>query len=117
MKDLSFFGKIFLATEPVDFRKQAHGLAVLVEHVLKQNALMDKSIFVFTNKKRTAVKLLYWDSTGFAMWWKSLEKERFRWPKNGSGAMQIQLKELKWLLDGIDFTKIKKHQKIELHSQ
>lgn len=117
MKDLSTFGKIYLATHPVDFRKQAHGLAVIVEHALKYNPVSDKSIFVFTNRRRTAVKLLYWDATGYALWWKSLEKDRFRWPKSEFAAMPIAVKDLRWLLEGVDFTRIKKHQKIELHSQ
>lgn len=67
MKDISFFGKIYLATDPVDFRKQAHGLAIIVEHTLKFDPIIDKSIFIFTNKKRTAVKMLYWDATGYAL--------------------------------------------------
>lgn len=117
MKDISYFGKIYLSTDPVDFRKQAHGLAVLVEHAFKLNPIAEKSLFVFTNKRRTAVKLLYWDATGYAMWWKTLEEEKFRWPKGGAGAIQIQTKELRWLLEGIDFTRIKKHRRIELHSQ
>lgn len=50
------------------------------------------------------------------LWWKTLEKERFRWPKNNNAALKIQAKELKWLLEGIDFSAIKKHQRIELHS-
>jgi transposase len=112
VKDLSFFGKIYLSVEPVDFRKQAHGLAIIVEHVLKQNPITEKSLFVFTNKRRDAVKILYWDVTGFALWWKTLESEKFRWPKKVTGPMQIQAKELKWLLEGIDFTSIKKHMPI-----
>ncbi len=117
MRDLSFFGKIYLSIDPVDFRKQAHGLAVIVEHVLKQNPIVEKTLFVFTNKRRDAVKILYWDATGFALWWKSLEKEKFRWPRKRSGPMQIQAKELRWLLEGVDFTQIKTHQRIDLHSQ
>lgn len=117
MKDLSYFGKIYLSVDPVDFRKQAHGLAIIVEHVLKLNPISEKTLFVFTNKRRDAIKILYWDATGLALWWKSLEKEKFRWPKKLTGPMQIQAKELKWLLEGIDFTSIKKHQRIDLHSQ
>lgn len=117
MRDLSFFGKIYLSVEPVDFRKQAHGLAIIVEHVLKKDPVCEKTLFVFTNKRRDAVKILYWDLTGFALWWKSLEAEKFRWPKKVVGPMQIQVKDLKWLLEGVDFTSIKKHQKVDLHSQ
>ena len=112
MKDLSFFQKIFLASDPVDFRKQAHGLVVLVQHVLELNPMHEKFLFVFTNKRHTAIKMIYWDQTGYAMWWKLLEKERFRWPKNVDKKVVLNLKELKWLLEGVDLSKIKVHEKI-----
>ena len=112
MKDLSFFSKIYIATCPVDFRKQAHGLATLVQHRLDLPSTERKHLFVFTNKKRSAVKALYWDDTGYALWWKTLEKEKFRWPKRGEQVCNIDAKELRWLLEGIDLTKVKKHKKL-----
>jgi transposase len=59
------------------------------------------------------VKLLYWDETGMALWWKGLENEKFRWPKKDDNTWNIEVKELRWLLEGVDLTKIKKHQKLE----
>ena len=114
MKDLSFFNKIFLATTPVDFRKQAHGLAVVVEQTLKQAGLNDKVLFAFTNKRKTAIKMLYWDVTGYALWWKTLEKDRFKWPSDPTECRKLDVKELRWLLDGIDLSRIKKHKRVIL---
>lgn len=113
MRDLSYFNKIFVATTPVDFRKQAHGLATIVQHNFELPATARKHLFVFTNKKKSAVKMLYWDDTGFALWWKTLEKDRFRWPKSNDKTWTIDSKQLRWLLEGIDLTKIKKHQKLD----
>jgi len=113
MRDLSFFNKVYIATKPIDFRKQAHGLAVIVQHSFNLPLTTRKHLFVFTNKRKNAVKLLYWDETGMALWWKGLEKEKSRWPKKDDATWNIDVKELKWLLEGIDLTKIKKHQKLE----
>ncbi len=114
MKDLSFFTKIFLAREDVDFRKQAHSLALMVTHVLEQNPMQERVLFVFTNRRRNAVKILYWDQTGYALWWKGLEREKFRWPKVNAADSKILIgvREAKWLLDGVDIAKIKTHEKI-----
>jgi transposase len=114
LRDLSFFSKIYVCTESVDFRKQAHGLSLLVEHKLNQKPMTERALFVFTNKRRNAVKILYWDATGFALWWKSLECERFSWPKSNNEAHQIDAKDLRMLLDGVDLSKIKKHRKVIL---
>lgn len=58
MKDVSAFARIFLATEAVDFRKQAHGLALIVENSFGVSDLSAKELFFFTNRRRNAVKLL-----------------------------------------------------------
>lgn len=115
MKDISFFKRIYLATQPVDFRKQAHGLAIIVSHTFEMDALSEKSLFVFTNKRKTAVKLLYWDLTGYALWWKSLEKDKFSWPEaSGLKTLDLQAKDLKWLLEGVDLSSVKKHERLYL---
>lgn len=113
MRDLSTFGKIYIAIEPVDFRKHAHGLSVTVEQAFGIKTHHDKTLFVFTNKRKNSVKLLYWDNTGLALWWKVLEKDRFRWPKSGQQSLMVKGKELRWLLDGIDFTRLKVHKKLD----
>jgi transposase len=114
MKDLAYFNKIYLALQPVDFHKQAYGLAVLVKQVVGCVPNEGRALFVFTNRRKTALNILYWDTTGFALWWKGLEKDRFRWPKNCSEAAQtITASELKLLLQGIDLAKIKKHAPVD----
>jgi transposase len=113
MRDLNYFTKIYLASKPVDFRNQMQGLSVLVKSTLDKDPLQGRCLFVFVNRRKTSVKLLYWDLTGFAMWVKTLEKDRFRWPKqNESSSFELASRDLKWLLEGIDISKIKKHEEL-----
>ncbi|MDD5318966.1 MAG: IS66 family insertion sequence element accessory protein TnpB [Candidatus Pacebacteria bacterium] len=116
MKDVGFFAKIFLGREPADFRKQAHGLALLASHVMALNPMEDRALFIFTNKRRSAIKALYWDQTGYALWWKTLERDCYHWPEisREQSKISISAKELKWLLDGVDLNKIKTHEKVKL---
>ncbi|NLC37272.1 MAG: IS66 family insertion sequence element accessory protein TnpB [Alcaligenaceae bacterium] len=78
-------GQVYLCCLPVDFRKQIDGLAALVEGELEQNLFGD-ALFVFTNRQRSRIKILYWHRNGFCLWQKRLEKERFAWPVASAGA-------------------------------
>lgn len=114
MKDLSYFTKIFLAVEAVDFRKQMKSLSVLAECVFEKPVNSDRTLFVFRNKRRDAIRILYWDQTGFAMWSKLLESEKFLWPKSKSEKkIFLSAKELKLLLQGVDLSKIKFHEEVK----
>jgi transposase len=113
MKDVSQFTRIFIATAPVDFRKHAHGLVAIAKETLTEQPSDAKSLFVFSNRRRNAIKMVYWDMTGFAMWWKILEKDHFYWPKNQAEAKVIfTQRQLKWLLQGVDLEKIKTHEPV-----
>jgi transposase len=94
--------RIFLAVEPVDMRQQFNGLWVQAEQKLHENP-RSGAVFVFTNKDRTRLKLLYWDGTGVWVFAKRLEKGRFSWPL-GSDATKLMLTPpaLTMLLSGID---------------
>ena len=79
MKGLINAPAIYLYRESVDFRKSINGLAALVES--ETNLPLDTgALFLFTNKQRDKMKVLYWDKTGFALWYKRLEKAKFKWP-------------------------------------
>ena len=70
---------IYLAQEPVDFRLGINGLSVLVEATLAFDPF-SRNLFCFTNKRKNQIKVLYWQRTGFCLWQKRLEEERFKWP-------------------------------------
>ena len=100
---------VYLHRAPVDFRKSINGLSVIVEGEMALSPLSG-ALFVFCNKKRDKLKLLYWDKSGFALWYKRLEQEKFKWPRQLSEAV-IKLTEvqLHWLLDGYDITRMQPH--------
>ncbi|WP_139336495.1 IS66 family insertion sequence element accessory protein TnpB, partial [Pseudoalteromonas sp. SK20] len=64
--------------------------------------VLSGALFVFCNKKRDKLKLLYWDKTGFALWYKRLDKHRFKWPKLKRDTMTLNEQQLHWLLSGYD---------------
>jgi len=103
--------EVWLYREPVDFRKQINGLVVLVEQEIGTNPFA-RRIFAFTNRSRDRARLLYWDRNGFALWLKRLEKDRFPWPDRGEKTMVVGRRELGWLLDGIDFFRLRPHEEI-----
>lgn len=107
MLDLSKQFSVFLYLGKVDMRKSINGLSIIVETVMKQSPLSG-SLFVFCNKRRITLKILYWDKNGFCLWLKRLETEKFPWPKNMDEVKEITAEELSWLLKGLDFRKAHK---------
>jgi transposase len=90
---------IYLYPAPVDFRKSFNGLALIVEQHLDVS-LMSGALFVFSNRTRKKLKVLYWDSTGLALWNKRLEKEVFKWPKSNKSSITLNEQQLHSLLGG-----------------
>lgn len=72
--------RVYLAVGATDMRKQIDGLAALVEDVLEQDPF-SACLFVFCNGTRDKLKILYWQRNGFWLWYRRLERERFRWPQ------------------------------------
>ena len=102
MKMFTSVPDVFLYGDAVDFRKSINGLAAIVEQQM-QCAPLNGSVYVFCNKSRDKLKILYWDNTGFALWYKRLEKDKFKWPtKLGKQSMNLSEQQLHWLLNGFD---------------
>lgn len=106
--------KIYMAVAPVNMRKSFDGLAAIVLDVLKQNPLSNH-LFVFRNRAADKVKVLWWDRNGFSIYYKRLEKGRFKFPKLNRTSITLTQQELELLLDGIDITRLKRLP--ELHYQ
>lgn len=101
----------YLHREPVDFRKAINGLSVMVQEEMALSPF-DRSVFVFCNRRRTQLKVLYWDETGFALWQKRLEQDRFKWPRHWPDETVILSHEQwQWLLRGMDIRQLKPHKK------
>jgi transposase len=96
--------RIYLARGATDMRKQIDGLAALVEHVLERDAFSGH-LFVFCNRRRNRIKILYWEGSGFWLLHKRLEKGTFAWPAPAAdkrASLQMSPAELAALLGGID---------------
>jgi transposase len=96
-------GRVFLALGATDMRKSFNGLSGLVRSQLNSNPLSG-DLFVFCNRGKTRLKILYFDTTGLWVFAKRLERGTFAWPVRGAGATRIELRyeELLLLLNGIE---------------
>ncbi len=103
--------RVYLAIGNTDMRKAINGLSILVENSLSLNPFSG-SLFVFTNRRRNILKVLYWDRNGFCLWQKRLEKHRFRWPEPGCEVVEIGGQELFFLLEGLDLSRIQGHGRL-----
>ncbi len=103
---------IYLHRDIVDFRKSINGLSIIVEQSMELSPFSE-AIFVFCNRRRDKLKILYWDKTGFCLWYKRLEQARFAWPKRHSEAViQWSEEQLNWLLQGFDVMKMQPHPEL-----
>ena len=88
-------------------RRGINGLCDLV-HSSQAELLSGKHLFVFMGKRRHAVKVLYFDRSGFCLWQKRLEEARFAWPKKcEDDVVTLTPEQFNWLLDGFDPWKMK----------
>ena len=107
---------VYLCRDPIDFRKGINGLAVLVEDSLSLDPFCEH-LFVFCNRRRDRIKILYWEHSGFCLWQKRLERARFHWPRKGFDELvTLTSQQLNWLLDGYDITRMKPHEKLVFSS-
>lgn len=93
--------RVFVAVGNTDMRKSINGLSILVDQAMDLNPFSG-DLFVFCNRLRSIIKILYWDHNGFCLWHKRLEKERFKWPQSVDEVVSIDQRQLQWLLSGLD---------------
>jgi len=116
MNWFSHVSLIYLHRDPVDFRKSINGLSLIVEEGMNLSPY-GNAIFVFCNKNRDKLKILCWDNTGFVLWYKRLEKAKFKWPrKDVSDVIELTPEELDWLLRGLNIQSLKPHEKLTFSS-
>ena len=104
--------RLYLATAPADMRKGFDTLAAMVKDLLRADPLSGH-LFLFVSRGKDRLKVLYWDTDGFAIWYKRLEEGTFRVPAARGPAPSVELKasELAMLLEGIDLTSIKRSKR------
>jgi transposase len=105
--------RVYLASEPMDMRKSIDGLAAIVQQCFNLDPF-SPSLFVFCNKYRNKVKVLEWTHCGFWLHYLRLEKGKFQWPpSNGTDTIRIDLRQLRWLLDGLSIAQRQAHKEIK----
>jgi transposase len=112
---LTFEGKpVYLSCGATDMRKSINGLVEIVQNSFELNPF-DKALFVFCNRGKDRLKILEWDDDGFWLYFKRLEKGRFRWPQPGdTAAMRLSGEELEVLLGGVKVElKLKRNEVFE----
>ena len=94
--------RVFVRPGATDMRKHINGLAAIAEGTMRQSPFTG-NLFLFSNRQKTVLKVIYWDRNGFCLWLKRLEKNKFPWPDDQEAAREITRDEVSMLLRGIDF--------------
>lgn len=110
MLSISSNSKIYLCKTPTDMRKSYNGLINLVRYHFCQNPLSG-DFFLFVNKRCNSLKILFWDSGGFCLYCKRLEKGVFKFPQGDSS--QIERAQLALILEGFKARKLEKMKRFE----
>ena len=109
-----------MSDRPVDMRKGFDGLIAIIRSHW-QGDVFSGHLFVFVGAQRDRVKILFWDTGGFVLYYKRLERGRFKMPKLRAGqrAIELDATTLSMLLDGIDYERVKRknHWQPKIYSQ
>ena len=93
--------EVYLHRQPVNFRKSVNDLSTMIEQEMGQDAF-SRRVLAFCNKRRDKLKVVYRDKTGFALWYKHLEKDKFKWPvKETQEMITLSCEHWQWLLSGL----------------
>ena len=102
--------RIWLCTQPTDMRKSYDGLAAAVRQQLGEDPLSG-ALYVFINRRRTQMKILYFDRSGYCVWSQRLEQGRFHAGRDPAGKRCLSWTELKLILEGIDQRSVRQYRR------
>lgn len=105
--------RIFLARERADMRKSFNGLTALVRQYFPADPLSGH-LFVFVGRRQDRLKILYWDRTGQAIWYKKLERGRFHLPAGAARVVEMDAANLSLILEGIDLARTHRFKRFAL---
>jgi len=107
--------RIFVATSPTDMRKGFDGLQGLVSNALGQDPLSGH-LFLFVNRRRDKLKVLYWDGDGLAIWYRRLEQGTFQMPtiRSDKNAAEINREDLIMLIRGLDYENVHRRKRFKI---
>ena len=101
--------RVYIAPGPTDMRKAIDGLAAVTQQIFERDPLSGH-LFVFCNRRRDRIKILYWESSGYWLLHKRLERGTFSWPQRTKDAVEMTATELAALLGGIEIHTAKKRR-------
>jgi transposase len=104
--------QVYLACGATDMRKSIDALAAIVTYTFELDPF-SPSLFVFCNRGRDKLKILYWENNGFWLLYRRLEKGRFRWPTSEGTSIAIDRRQLQWLLDGLELQQARAHAPLQ----
>lgn len=110
MFSLTSSHQFFLYRRATDMRKSFDGLQGLVQSKFKRNPLSGE-VFVFINKRRNRIKLLHWESGGFVLYYKRLEKGTLDLPVDSSDTCRVSWSELMMIIEGISIKNIRRKER------
>jgi transposase len=105
-------GNVYLVSGVTDMRKSIDGLSLIVADTLEMDPF-SQAWFIFCNRGRDKLKILFWDTNGFWLYYRRLDKGHFKWPvPKCDGAVHISKQQLQWLLSGLTLDNPKAHRPI-----
>ena len=105
--------RIWLYVPPTDLRKSFDGLSALVRTKLQDDPLSGQ-LFVFLNRRRTQVRILYFDRSGYCVWAKRLEQGRFHSDATDTTKQRLSWSDLQLILEGIDTRSVRRFKRFSL---
>jgi transposase len=110
MLNETMIDRVYLARGSTDMRKSIDGLAILVQVEFNLDPFTS-SLFVFCNKQRNKLKILHWDTSGFWLYYRRLERGKFHWPSDNISSVPLKItrRQLGWLLSGLSLEQKQAH--------
>lgn len=109
--------EVYLYRDVVDFRKSIDGLSAIVDLEMELDPYSEAA-YLFCNRHRNRLKMLYWDGSGFCLWYKRLEEAKFQWPRrHADGVLRWGDREFNWLLEGLDVVQMKRHKPLQYSAE
>ena len=99
---------IYLANFAVDMRKSINGLSIMVQEHFN-NSIEEGAYYVFSNRLMNKIKILYWETNGYCLWYKRLESSKFKLIYN-QNTESLTTQQLQWLLSGLDYQNMQGHK-------
>jgi transposase len=111
----AYFENIFISSRPLDFRKSFDGLCGEVHDYVGRNPL-ERSLFVFYNRRHDSIKMLLWDRDGYIIWYKRLEEGTFEFPSQNTqdASYEVSREALQLILSGVSLASVKMRKRYKI---